>query len=314
MANSELLGTRTFPAFLLGEGMQDLQRVRRVYRPQAECRQRQIARKMRDDLRSLLRRAAQLRALPWGTVHIADFARSGEVQPTEFVTLDEDLPGDTAFNPVDLTTSAAATTAAAATISAAATAAATTTITSAASSAPVAAATGSASATATTASAPSATEPTDTAAATAEAEASAAQEPTAWLILGPLGEDTGSALSSEVGSTVNLHLQLVVWGPARVLQVPNGGEMVSLLGVLGRWVAAPGPAGAVTWFSDRAGSDALTYSGADDPTTIPALVQFRDPVLADPTHVHTFYFPDQSHYARACEMLGIAHASEEMSE
>ena len=32
---------------------------------------------------------------------------------------------------------------------------------------------------------------------------------------------------------------------------------------------------------------------------IPALVQFKEPVLSDTTHEHTFYFPEQSQYVRA---------------
>ena len=104
VANPALLGTCTFPALLVGEGMQDLSKVRPASRAPAERQQRRIARRRRDALRELLRRAARLGALPWGKVHIADFSESGEVLTTAdaFVNLDEDLPGDSEFNSINL--------------------------------------------------------------------------------------------------------------------------------------------------------------------------------------------------------------------
>ena len=97
-----LLGTYTFPAFLVGDGMLDLRKVRSAARPQAERQQRRVARQRRDVLRELLRSAARMGALQWGTVYIADFAESGVVQAPVFVNLDEDLPGDSEFNRICL--------------------------------------------------------------------------------------------------------------------------------------------------------------------------------------------------------------------
>ena len=109
VANGALLGTRTFPAFLVSDGMQDLRKVRSLERKPAEQQQRHVARQLRDALRELLYSAAQLGALPWGTVHIADFAASGKVQAAQFIDLDEDVEGDSEFNPINLSASSAST-------------------------------------------------------------------------------------------------------------------------------------------------------------------------------------------------------------
>ena len=102
VADDARLGTRTFPAFLVGDGMQDLRKVRSLDRKPAEQRQRRVARRLRDALRELLHSAARLGALPWGMVHIADFAASGKVQPAQFVDLDEEVDGDSKLNPINL--------------------------------------------------------------------------------------------------------------------------------------------------------------------------------------------------------------------
>ena len=101
VADTVLLGSCTFPTFLVGE-MQDLRKVRPIARTQAEREQRRVGRQLRDALRKLLRSAAQRGMLPWGAIHIADFAASGEVQAPSYVALDEDLAGDSEFNPVNL--------------------------------------------------------------------------------------------------------------------------------------------------------------------------------------------------------------------
>ena len=84
-----------------------------VERPEAEFQQRRVARERRDVLRELLRSAARMGALPWGTVRIANFDKSGTVQAPECVILDKDLPGDSDFRPVYLDSTAAPASAAA---------------------------------------------------------------------------------------------------------------------------------------------------------------------------------------------------------
>ena len=101
-ADEALVGKCTFPAFLVGEGMQNLRTVPGVKRAAAERDQRRIARRRRDALRELLRRAAALNALPWGEVRVGDFMRDPTIAAQEaaaFVNLDEDMEGDETFDP-----------------------------------------------------------------------------------------------------------------------------------------------------------------------------------------------------------------------
>ena len=76
MADSALVGTRTFPAFLV-QGLTNIKPLRGTARSSAESSQRRIARLRRDALRYLLRAAAQRGALKWGEVRVEDFTRIG---------------------------------------------------------------------------------------------------------------------------------------------------------------------------------------------------------------------------------------------
>ena len=52
-------------------------------------------------MRKLLRSAAGKGLLQWGTTQIADFhTDQAAVQPLAFIDLDEDLEGDSKFNPI----------------------------------------------------------------------------------------------------------------------------------------------------------------------------------------------------------------------
>ena len=74
-ADDALLGSRTFAAFLLSgiPGMTNLRGLSGTRRTQAAGQQRRIARRRRDELRALLRVAAQQNKLPWGSVQLEDF-------------------------------------------------------------------------------------------------------------------------------------------------------------------------------------------------------------------------------------------------
>ena len=67
----------------------------------AERANNEFARERRDALWKLLRSAAGKGLLQWGTTQIADFhADQAAVQPLAFIDLDEDLEGDSKFNPI----------------------------------------------------------------------------------------------------------------------------------------------------------------------------------------------------------------------
>ena len=94
------LGSGTFAEFLRG-GCVNLRSMRGFDLKQAEKANNEFARERRDALRDLLRSAAGKGLLPWGTTRIADFhADQAAVQPLAFIDLDEDLEGDSEFNPI----------------------------------------------------------------------------------------------------------------------------------------------------------------------------------------------------------------------
>ena len=68
---------------------------------EAERQNNAFARERRDTLRELLRAGARKGALPWGTTRMADFS-ADEVgaEAADFIVLDEDLAGDSEFNPI----------------------------------------------------------------------------------------------------------------------------------------------------------------------------------------------------------------------
>ena len=70
---------------------------------QAERANNELARERRDALRELLHAAALRGLLPFGTTRVADFSSDSIGSPEAgFVEVDEDLEGDTEFNPVML--------------------------------------------------------------------------------------------------------------------------------------------------------------------------------------------------------------------
>ena len=68
---------------------------------EAEKANNAFARQRRDATRELLCAAASKGVLPFGTTQLADFAE-GTVEAAVFTDLDEDLEGDSEFNPIDL--------------------------------------------------------------------------------------------------------------------------------------------------------------------------------------------------------------------
>jgi hypothetical protein len=98
------VGSGVFPRFLQ-DTLVNIRSTRGASRGEAEKANNQFARRRRDALRELLRAAASKGVLPWGTTHLADFAEHPK-DATEttaiFIDLDEDLEGDSEFNPIDL--------------------------------------------------------------------------------------------------------------------------------------------------------------------------------------------------------------------
>ena len=82
--------------------MQPLQQLRGAPLTEALCHQRQVARELRDSLCQLLWAAAQRGIrLPWGSAQLADFVEDGSVSQVAFIDLDEAMPGDDVFKPID---------------------------------------------------------------------------------------------------------------------------------------------------------------------------------------------------------------------
>ena len=94
------LGSGTFPEFLRGDCV-NLRSVRGVAAKEAERLNSSFISKRRVALRTLLRAAAHRGVLPWGTTRMADFS-ADEVgaEAADFIVLDEDLAGDSEFNPI----------------------------------------------------------------------------------------------------------------------------------------------------------------------------------------------------------------------
>jgi hypothetical protein len=94
------LGSVTFPEFLRGDCV-NLRSVRGVASKEAERSNSSFITKRRDALRTLLRAAAHRGVLPWGTTRVADFSADNVgAEAADFIDLDEDLAGDSEFNPI----------------------------------------------------------------------------------------------------------------------------------------------------------------------------------------------------------------------
>ena len=96
------VGSGTFPDFLRGE-LVNIRSTRGIRRSEAEKANNEFARRRRDALRQLLRAAARRNVLPWGTTRLGHFADGrDDSKATAFIDLDEDLEGDSEFNPIEL--------------------------------------------------------------------------------------------------------------------------------------------------------------------------------------------------------------------
>jgi hypothetical protein len=94
------LGSGTFVEFLRG-GLTKLRSMRGAARRSAEQSNNEFVKERRVALRELLRAAAAQKLLPWGTTRVADFDADHVPAPAaEYVDLDEDLEGDSEFNPI----------------------------------------------------------------------------------------------------------------------------------------------------------------------------------------------------------------------
>lgn len=82
-----LLGTHTFTAFLRSD-MANMRGLRGTPKKQAEQHQRRIAKRRRDELRTLLCAAARSSALSWGESRLDDFVASGSAIVIDLTTLD----------------------------------------------------------------------------------------------------------------------------------------------------------------------------------------------------------------------------------
>jgi hypothetical protein len=96
------VGSGVFPGFLQGE-LANIRSTRGTSRSGAERANNEFARRRRDTLRDLLRAAARRGLLPWGITRLAHFAEGRDSsEAAVFINLDEDLEGDSEFNPIPI--------------------------------------------------------------------------------------------------------------------------------------------------------------------------------------------------------------------
>lgn len=117
--------------------------------------------------------------------------------------------------------------------------------------------------------------------------------------------------SPQVRSVVHNHAGLFKWGAATVLELCNdSGEQVRCLCVEGRWCAEDGQIHATPgkWAPIGGASGEPLYFGQLDEPDVETrhLLSFDAPVLADSTHLSTFYFECAEARDHAAAALGAA--------